>query len=405
MAHFKYRAVDRLGSTYEATGEASDRYALAREIKEKGNTLVSVEELHAETQTEKRKSGITFGKVPLREKIMFARNLATMISAGLSLSRALSVLERQTGNAKFRDIIADLDASVQKGLPLSTALELHPKTFPSIFVAMVRAGEESGKLAESLKTLALQLDKAYQLRRRVRGAMMYPAIVVTAMVLIGVLMLIFVVPTLTETFEELAIELPASTRLIIGVSTLLKEHTILLFLSVIGVIALISTLLKSKRGRRLFEAAIIRTPLIKGLVRETNAARMARTLSSLLFAGVNVVSAISITRDVVQNGHFKDVLHEAEDSIQKGNPISGVFIAHDTLYPILVGEMMAVGEESGDLPGMLKNIAEFYEGEVEEKTKNLSTIIEPILMVIIGAAVGFFAVSMITPIYSISEGI
>ena len=396
----------------EETGvaEAADRYALARQFKQAGKTPIAIDKVSEGKDGKKNKSGlakfnIVFGKVKLRDKIVFTRNLSAMLSAGLSMSRALSVMERQTGNKVFVKILKDIQASVQKGEALSVALSQHPKDFEPIFVAMTKAGEESGKLSEALTNLRTQLEKSYQLKKRIRGAMMYPSIVVAAMIIVGVVMMIFVVPTLTSTFEDLSIELPASTRLIIGISSFMKNHTILFLGGIVAFIAAIIFAAKQPAGKRFFEILFLHAPVIKDLTKETNAARTTRTLSSLLVSGVNVVSAFGITKEVVQNTHYKAVLAEAEEKIQKGEPISQVFLNHTKLYPVLVGEMVSVGEEAGNLPEMLNDIAVFYEGEVEEKTKNLSTIIEPILMVIIGAVVGFFAVSMISPIYSISSGI
>ena len=235
--------------------------------------------------------------------------------------------------------------------------------------------------------------------------MIYPAIVVIVMLSIGVLMMIFVIPTLTKTFKELKAELPTSTKIVMGMSDFMANHTILAVAVMFGSIFGFMSILKTPIGQRVFEWIIIRLPIIGGMVKETNAARTARTLSSLLASGVDVVGAIIITTDVVQNSFYKQVLAEAASRVEKGRPLSEVFIEREDLYPILVGEMIAVGEETGQIAKMLEQLAVFYENEVEQKTKDLSTIIEPLLMVVIGGAVGFFALAMIAPIYSISDSI
>lgn len=407
MAEFSYKAITADGATVTDTIEAVDRYALARKLKTEGKTLVSAEVISVGGAQKSwyRRLNDMFMRVKVREQIIFARNLSAMVKAGLPLSRALSVMGRQSKNKLFKEILTQVEASVQKGLSLSAALAEYPKAFPKLFVAMVRAGEESGRLAEALGNLSTQLDKAYQLKRRVRGAMIYPSIVISVMVLVGIAMLVFVVPTLTSTFEELGVELPLSTRVIVGMSDVIQNNTILFVLGLGALIFGGVIAFRTSRGKRFFESLFLHTPVIGEMVKETNAARTARTLSSLLTSGVEVVNALSITRDVLQNSFYKEVIAEAEERIQRGDPISEIFIAHENLYPVLVGEMISVGEEAGNLPEMLNNVAEFYESEVEEKTKNLSTIIEPVLMVIIGVVVGFFALSMITPIYSISSGI
>jgi type IV pilus assembly protein PilC len=279
------------------------------------------------------------------------------------------------------------------------------KVFPPLFVSMVKAGEESGGLADALSVIGKQMERAHTLKKKIKGALIYPSIIVGAMFIIGILMLMFVVPTLTQTFNELGVELPKSTQFVIAISNFLKNNTVMTFVLIVIFIAFLIAWLRSKKGKKIFDYIILRIPVISTLVKETNSARTARTLSSLLAAGVEVVNAISITGDVVQNSYYKEVLKNSEKYIQKGLPLSKSFTENEELYPIIVGEMIAVGEETGRLSDMLYQVAEFYEEEIDQKTKNMSTIIEPFLMIFIGIVVGFFAISMISPIYSISAGI
>ncbi|MFQ5661949.1 MAG: type II secretion system F family protein, partial [Candidatus Paceibacteria bacterium] len=330
---------------------------------------------------------------------------AVMIKAGLSLSRALSVLGKQSKNKKFQKVVKKLGASIKKGSSFHDSLSKFPKVFSPLFISMIKAGEESGGLAESLRVVGKQMELANNLKKKIKGALIYPSIIVIAMFVIGAVMLVYVVPTLSQTFKELGVELPRSTQFIIALSDFLKDNTVIalilmLFISMGAVVGF-----RSKKGKRMFEFAILRTPVVSGLVKQTNSARTTRTLSSLLSSGVEVVNAISITQDVIQNSYYKEVLEQSKKDIQKGRPLSKAFIENEKLYPILVGEMIAVGDETGKLSDMLFQTAEFYEDEIEQKTKNMSTIIEPFLMILIGAVVGFFAVSMVSPIYSISSGI
>ena len=280
-----------------------------------------------------------------------------------------------------------------------------PKVFPPLFVSMVGAGEESGNLADSLLIVGNQLEKTYLLKKKIKGAMIYPAIVISAMIIIAILMFIFVVPTLSETFKSMNVELPMSTTIIIGISEFLANHGILALLIAVIVVTVLVILFRTPKGKRYGELTLLHLPIFSKLVKESNSARTARTLSSLLSAGVDVVEAISITKSVVQNSFYKDVLTAAGENVQKGIALSAIFMENSNLYPVLVGEMIEVGEETGKLSDMLLRVAEFYENEVDTATRDLSTIIEPILMVVIGAGVGFFAVSMITPMYSIMSGI
>jgi type IV pilus assembly protein PilC len=403
MSTFKYTATRKDGSHYQGTLEAKDRFALFSALRKDGETLVGYREVHKGASW--TDSLTLFGSVRQTEKITFVRNLSSMIEAGLSLSRALSVLERQTQNKKLKSILASVSADIEKGSPLNAALGKYPRVFSPLLVSMVRAGEETGGLAQSLSVVGVQMERAHALAKRIKGALIYPAIVVCAMIVIGILMLTFVVPTLSSTFKELNVALPASTRFILAASEFLTHNTLVALLYAGVFIAAIVAAFRTRPGRRAFEFGLLHIPVIGTIVKETNAARTARTLSSLLSAGVSPIFALNITRDVVQNSYYKDVIQEAGIIVEKGRPLSEAFLRHGNIYPIIFSEMIAVGEETGQHSEMLLRVAEFYEGEVEQKTKDISTIIEPFLMLAIGGGVGFFAVAMITPIYSISSGV
>ncbi len=401
---FKFKAVRQSGEKYEGEKEADNKIGLYEQIRKEGGTIVHVEEVKGD-----KKSGLQLPSflrgVSMTDKIQFAKNLGTMIEAGLPVVRALSVMERQTRSTSFKKVLSDLNASIVKGESLSSAMEKYPKTFSTLFVSMVRSGEESGSLTNSLKSVGNQLEKAHLLTKKIRGAMIYPTIILIVMVGIAFLMLIFVVPTLSSVFKELNVQLPLMTRIVIFTSDFLKNNVII---SLLGVIALVTGVVywkKTTRGKRFFDALVLRLPIIAPITKETNSARTARTLTSLLSAGVDIIVAIKITGEVVQNVYYKEVIKKAEIAVEKGKPISEVFMAEERLYPAFVGEMTNIGEETGRLAQMCENVAIFYENEVEQKTKDLSTVIEPVLMVFIGIAVGFFAVSMLTPIYSLVDAI
>jgi len=406
MPRFYYKTVDVKGQKSEGSIEASDRFEVYRIVRKEGRTVISVKEKKGKGVFSI--SGLSqlnslIGTVKMADKLIFTRNMAAMVDAGLTISRSLSIMERHMKSPVFKKTIKQIDDSIKEGSSFTDALKKFPKIFSPLFVSMVRAGEESGSLGDALRTIAEQMDRAYALKKRIRGALIYPSIVVMAMIVIGVLMLIFVVPTLTSTFAEFNVDLPATTRAIISASDFMVQNTILTIALIVFTIVGFAYGLRTRLGKRAFETLILHMPIIKGLVQETNAARTTRTLSSLLTSGVEVVTALSITRDVVQNSYYKEVIALAEKAIQKGEPISKVFLAHDKLYPILVGEIISVGEETGKLSEMLLQIASFYEEEIAQKTKDISAIIEPFLMLFIGAAVGFFALAMIAPIYSLSN--
>ena len=270
---------------------------------------------------------------------------------------------------------------------------------------MVKSGEESGSVTQALKVVASQLEKAYQLSKKIRGALIYPAIILSIMVIIGVLMLVYLVPTLTSTFKDLKLTLPLSTRMVIFLSEFLKNNLLLNLLAVVVAMGTLFIFFKTASGKRTLDVVALHTPIIGKIVKDVNSARTARTLSSLLSSGVDILVAIRITQGVIQNSYYKTVLAEAEVNIEKGAPISNIFFEHEKLYPAFVGEMVNIGEETGKLSEMLTNVATFYEDEVEQKTKDMSTVIEPFLMVFIGVGVGFFAISMLGPMYSLVDAI
>jgi len=398
---FKYKAVRANGESYEDVADFKDKYTLYQELKKGGETVLYAKEVKMAGSIFSLDLSLIMGRVPMQEKISFARNLGSMIEAGLSLNRSLNVILKQSTNKSFKTIVTQLIEEINRGKELSFALQTFPKIFPPLFISMVRAGEASGTVAGSLKMVANQMESSYTLKKKVRGAMIYPTIIICLIAVVAVLMLIYVVPTLASVFKDLGSELPFSTRMILGSSDFLKANWRIMLPVILLLMGGLVGLMKTKKGRWVVEVLFLNFPIIKHLVREINSARTTRTLSALLSAGVDVIQAMDITKDVVQNSHYKTVIDQAKAEIQKGNPISQVFSAHEKLYPPFVGEMISVGEETGKLGGMLSNIAIYYETEVDQKTKNLSTIIEPILMVFIGTAVGFFAYSMLTPIYSI----
>lgn len=404
MPKFKYKVRELSGEETTGEVEATDRFTVAADLRASGKTVVSVEEASARFSIDMDSINERFSRVKPRELVVFAHNLSAMMKAGLSLSRGLSIQERQTRNPAFKKVLKTLIDEINKGATFSSAMIKFPKVFSPIFVSMVRAGEESGGLSDALLVIGDQLEKSYFLKKKIKGAMIYPAVVLTTLVIIAVLMFIYVVPTLASTFKELHTELPTSTKIIMWISDFLSTNLLLGILIVAGIGGLVAWVLHTTRGRRGFEFILFKLPIVGELVRQSNSARMARTLSSLLSSGVDMVEAITITRDVLQNSYYKDVMTRASEQVQKGITLSSVFVDND-IFPLLVGDMIEVGEETGKLSEMLVNLAKFYETEIDEATKNMSTIIEPLLMVFIGGSVGFFAVSMITPMYTVMNNI
>lgn len=408
MPKFTYTGEDRDGHKVTETVEAADRYAVYEVARSSGHTVVGINEssrFNIKKFFNKEKIEAMISRVSADDLVMLTRNLSSMLKAGLPLTRALSVIERQSSNPNLKGVITDVRARIQKGDPFNEALSAHPKIFDQLYTSMVRAGEEGGSLVDTLKVLSIQMERSSSLRKKIKGAMMYPAIVITIMCIIGVLMMIYVMPSITGTFRKLEVDLPATTEALIAISDFMVAHTIVVLAGMIGFVFSFIYFLGTKPGKFIFHWLYLHMPVISVMVKETNSARTARTLSSLLSSGVDVLRALTITEDVVQNVYYKPVLKEAALNVEKGNPLSEAFVKYQNLFPVFVGEMIMVGEETGQISQMLEQLAVFYEEEVEHKTKDLSTIIEPLLMVVIGGGVGFFALAMIAPIYSIGDSL
>ncbi len=408
MAKFTYTGQTHDGQKITKTVEAADRFAVYEIARKEGHTVSAVSEgkgFSIQRYIDIEKINYYLSRVKADELVMVTRNLGSMLVAGLPLSRSLSVLERQSSNPRLKGILIEIQARITKGDQFNEALAEFPKTFNDLYVAMVKAGEESGSLSETLQILSVQMERSSSLKKKIKGAMMYPSIVIIIMLGIGVLMMIYVMPSITGTFKSLGSDLPATTKALIAMSDFMTTHTLAALAGMFGSIFSFIYVLHTKIGKRISSWLIVRLPVIGKIAKEANAATMARTLSSLLSSGVDVLRALTITEDVVQNYYYKKIIAEAGRKVEKGSPLSETFIAHKDLYPILVGEMISVGEETGQIANMLKELAIFYETEVEHKTEDLSTIIEPLLMVVIGGTVGFFALAMIAPIYSIADAI
>lgn len=392
-------------------GEASsgesiskDEHSLASELRSRGLLLTSVREV-------KEKSAVQvkfldrFATVPLREKMLFTRNLSVMIASGLVVSRAIQSLGYQTKNPTFKKILSEVYDEIQAGNMLSESLAKYPNVFGELFSSMVYVGEVSGNLETVLNILAVQLEKEHELRSKVKGALTYPAVILVAMVGIGILMLTYILPQITGVFEDMEVTLPDTTLAIIAVSDFLRNNAILSAGLAATAAFGVKLLYGTKGGRRFFHMVFLRMPIVGPIVVKVNCARFSRIYSSLLKSGVAVIDALKIVSRTLSNVYYKDVLEEGIESIQKGQDLSKTIASHTAEFPILVSQILEVGEETGKTDLVLEKLAQFYEDEVSQITSNLSSILEPVLMLIIGGAVGFFAIAMLQPMYSVLENI
>lgn len=407
MAKYYYTAKNlKTGESMGGAMDAKSREFLAKNLRSQGYILTSVQEEEIEKKiTQKTLSLFQGGSVPLKEKMVFARNLGVMISSGLPLAQAVEALKEQSKNKMFRKVMGELVESIRTGNTLADSLAQYPKIFNELFVNMVRVGEVSGSLEEVLDIVATQLEKDHALISKVRGAMIYPAVILFAMFGIAILMLTYILPQILGVFKDMEVELPQSTQMIIKVSELLRNHSILV--SIFSVIFLFgaSTFFKTPSGKRVWSWIVLHIPVVNNIVIKVNCARFARIYASLLKSGVGVVEALGIIERTLFNVYYQEALVKGKEEVQKGVELSKIILLYNTIFPSLVYQMFRVGEQTGKSEEVLLKLALFYEDEVDQITKNLSSIIEPILMLLIGGGVGFFAVAMLQPMYSVLNNI
>lgn len=384
---------------------AKDEKDLAQELRREGFLVTSVKLIEEDKGGVQIKFFDRFVGIPLKEKMVFTRNLAVMVSSGLTVSRGIYNLSLQTQNKRFQKILQTVYDDVQAGKQLSEGLAKYPNVFNELFVNMISVGEVSGNLEEVLDILALQLEKEHDLLSKVRGALIYPAVIVVAMIGIAILMLTYILPKITQVFKDMAVQLPPTTVFIMNMSDFVRNHWIITISIFVGTIVGTKLFAQTDIGRHFFHWLYIRLPIVGNIIIKVNCARFARIYSSLLKSGVSVLNALTIVARTLGNVYYKEALTAGIEEVQKGTELSKIIEKYPKIFPILVPQIIQVGEETGKTEIVLQRLAEFYEEEVSQITKNMSSIIEPILMLLIGGSVGFFAVAMLQPMYSVLENI
>jgi type IV pilus assembly protein PilC len=406
MPKFIYTAKNYSGETKSGEIEARDEKSLAQQLRGDGFLVTSITAVETEETGKSGKKFLDrFQSVPLKEKMVFARNLSVMVASGLTVSRALSNLALQTNNKTFKKILLDIFDETQSGKSLSEGLEKYPDIFGELFINMVRVGETAGNLDEVLRIVAIQLEKEHDLKSKVKGAMIYPTVIITVMVIIGIVMLTYVLPKLMGVFKDMNTQLPPTTQFIITLSDALRNHGVFVAVSFIGIIIFLQYFLRQESGKKALSWLTTHVPIFSPIVKQVNCARFARIYSSLLKSGVNSIEALKIISRTLTNYFYQQALLKGVEDIQKGVSLSKVLTDHQDIFPVLVSQIVQVGEETGKTETVLLQLAEFYEDEVDQVTKNMSSIIEPVLMVIIGGAVGFFAIAMLQPMYTLMDNI
>lgn len=399
---FTYTAVNADGKRVQGNLVANSSLAAGHQLKEQGLTPVELSE-------EKNHDLFAFADslftVPLSEKLVFVENLELLLRSGVPVSRSLSILAKQTHNRKFSKVILGLYEAVENGGQLNEAMAAYPKVFSDIFVSMVRVGEMSGSMETSLKQLSIQLEREADLRSRVRGAMIYPTVIVVAMVIMGVVMATFVLPKLTSVFKDFETDLPFATQIVVNITDFFAAHAIIVIMATILFFVGFAFGLKSKPGKIILGKLSLYVPGISALAVKINIARFTRVLSSLLSSGIPIVEALKVSSESIPNVDYKKSIEQTSENVKVGKNLTEELAKYERLYPFIVVQMLEVGEETGSLEDILKQIAEHYESQVDATLKNLSSIIEPMLLLVIGGVVGALAYALIIPIYNIGSNI
>ncbi|MFA4833379.1 MAG: type II secretion system F family protein [Patescibacteria group bacterium] len=348
---------------------------------------------------------LVFSRVPLKEKLFFVQYLGIMLKAGISLAGGLKTLSAQSANKRFAKIIGEIAVSVEKGTSFTESLKPHQKIFGELFINMVEAGEVSGKLENVLVQLYTQLKKQNELISKVKGAMTYPAVIIVAMAGIGIFMMVKIVPQMIGMLKSFNAELPLATKILITASDALVANGLLAAGILVVSVLVVIQIMRTYRGRYYWQAIVLHMPIISPIVKKVNLAKFSRTISTLLKTDIMIIKTFQITANVLGNLHYRKAVNEMSEKIKKGSQINEVVSAYPKLFPPVVNQIISVGEQTGELDNILGELAEFYEGEVDKIMDNLPSIIEPLLILILGCAVGGMAVAIIMPMYSLGSAI
>jgi type IV pilus assembly protein PilC len=398
MAEFAYDAINAQGLLTSGVISAPDVSSAREQLQARGLLPSSLNERAAAGEDS---FGSMFKKVKPKSLQVFARQLATMIEAGVSVVAALVTLEEQTDDKYLQEVVGEVRADVESGMILSRALARHPKVFSRLFVAMVAAGESSGTLDVVLDRVATQIEKETKLKRRVKSAMVYPTVVLSFATLVLIFMLMFIVPVFQKVFDELNGQLPTPTRIIIAMSHALRGYWFIIFPLVGLTIWFLKRLKNTPEGTRRWDQFKLRVPMkIGDVVQKVALARISRTLATLVAAGVDIISALDIAAGTSGNWVLESALQRTSERVHEGMPIS-VPLSEDPIFPPMVSQMVKIGEETGELDKMLGKIADFYEDEVDASIASLTSIIEPLLMIGVGAMVGTIVISMYLPMFKL----
>jgi type IV pilus assembly protein PilC len=404
MPTFNYTAINAQNKSVSSSLEAADRPTAISSLAKQGLRPISLKQQGSK--------GFNFnifgaGKVKSDDLVIFTRELSAMVSAGVPLLRALNSLEQHTDSDALKKVLGTIIKEVEDGAPLADSLAKYPNTFSDVYVNMVRAGEAAGILDEILKRIAMQQEKNSTIRKKVKSAMTYPMVLIIITVIAFFGLMLFVIPQIGKILTDLGgpeAKLPAITLIMLGISGFITSYWYLLFPVIIGGIVLLLRYIKTPKGKHQFHTIILKIPGIKNIIMKVAVARFARTFSALMGAGVAVLEALDVTSRAVGNVVYEKALTDAAKQVKEGASLSSI-IEKNPLFPAIVSQMLSVGEETGQTDVVLVKVADFYEEEVDVAIDGLSSIIEPVMIVIMGSMVGLIAASVMTPIASLAQNI
>jgi type IV pilus assembly protein PilC len=399
MPSFKYRVRTNEGLIQAGLVEAPTQGDATDALVERGYEVLILEPY---TPSSVKRTFSFFNRIKAKDVIVISRTLSVMVSASVPLVDALKNIAMQTENPLLREIMKDIASEVETGSRLSDAFERHPKVFGGFFVNMIRSGETSGQLEGVLEYLADQQEKDYDLASRIKGAFIYPGFILFAMIGVGFMMMTFVVPNLTKILQEAGVELPISTRILIAVSGLFEKNWILMIIGAIGLVVGIQAFIRTPYGKLKWDELKLRLPILGRLFQNMYVVRFSRSLATLIQGGVDQVTALEIVAGIVGNQVWKRMVFDTIKEVNEGNSITTAFVRYRGI-PSMMIQMIAIGEDTGKLQEVLNRVADFFRRELDNTVRNLVTLIEPIVMIMLGLAVGVMVSAILLPLYNLSS--
>jgi len=395
MPLYSYKATDKSGTVIEETIQAANRQDVANVLKSDDLNVLTVKNLSSGNLT------LFGGKVSVAEKAVFCRFLGTMLRSGLSLHEAVQILGKESKNKKMQEILSSIAFQTRKGQSLSVTLSKHKDVFDPVFLTMVKAGEESGTLDKSFDYLSKQLMARHELMQKIKGSLMYPAVVITAMMGVGILMVVFVLPQISSVFLKMNIDMPWTTKLILNFGDFVGHNVALFFISLFLFAVLVGVFFSVRSTKKMFFNLLAKIPVVKEIMNQIDVAQFARTLATLLQSGVPITEALNVSSDSLSQPQLRHQAKGFSESVSKGKSLSDILGENKQVFPTIMVQTIKTGEKTGTLEEVLKELADFYESEVEHQLKRITSLLEPVLMLVVGIIVGAMVIMIIAPIYSI----